>query len=519
MWDVKYKRRLQEQINKAEEAGGKKRIDKQRAEGKLLARERLMRLFDANTFVEVGELIESHSLELGITSRRLPGDGVVTGYGKIHGQMVYASSQDFTVNGGTLGEAHALKICQIMDLALDAKAPFISINDSGGARIEEGICSLSGYSGIFYRNALASGVIPQIAVILGPCAGGACYSPAMCDFVFVTENNSQMFITGPAVVRETTGEDVSGDELGGAEVHAKQSGVAHFLCKNDSDCIDAVRNFMKYIPQNNESLTKPYVYKLSEMDSNDGSGEIENIVPDNMRISYDVRRVIEAFSDDNSFLEIQKDYACNIVIGFSKLHENVIGIVANQPMVLAGALDIDASDKAARFIRFCDCFNIPLLSLVDIPGYLPGSRQEHAGIIRHGAKVLYAFSEATVPRVTLIMRKAFGGSYCAMNSKNIGADMVFAWPIAEIAVMGAEGAVGIMYKKELKQAENLVELRKKLEHEYEEKYMNPYVAATHGLVDAVIYPEDTRKRLSEAFEALQHKKKTNPWRKHGNIPL
>ncbi|NCA67829.1 MAG: acyl-CoA carboxylase subunit beta, partial [Clostridia bacterium] len=407
--------------NAVELGGGQARIDKQHAFGKLTARERIDILFDRDSFTEVDMLIEARNSDSDTASKSFPGDGVVTGYGYINGRLAFASSEDFTVIGGTLGEYHSLKICRIMDMAMSMKAPYISINDSGGARIEEGVCSLSGYSGIFLRNTLASGVIPQIAVILGPCAGGACYSPAICDFVFMSQTTSQMFITGNKVVKAVTGEDVSVSELGGSDVHKKQSGVAHFVYADDEECLNGVRKLLGYLPQNN---CESCIYTLGEVI--DKTDTIPSIVPDNRRKAYDVKKVIDTFADKDSFYEVQEEFAKSIVIGFSRIDGDVVGIIANQPNYFGGAIDINASDKAARFVRFCDCFNIPLLSLVDVTGFMPGSNQEHNGIIRHGAKLLYAYSEATVPKVSLIMRKAYGGAYIAMNSKNMGADMVFA---------------------------------------------------------------------------------------------
>ena len=508
MWNKTVYERLNEKHAFSKGCGGADRIEKQHLSGKLTARERLELLFDKNTFVEVGALVKARG------DKQFPSDGVVTGYGYINGNIVFASSQDFTVNGGTLGENHSQKICRIMDMAIDAMAPFVTINDSGGARIEEGINSLAGYSGIFLRNTRASGIIPQIAVILGPCAGGACYSPAICDFVFMSKETSKMFITGPAVVKTVTGENTTPEELGGAAIHSSKSGVAHFVYDDDAACMEGVRNLLKYLPQSNQK--KPPFSSCKKVDE---SASIEDIVPDNMRQAYDVRDVIMTFADKDSFLEVHKDFARNIVVGFCRLDGEVIGIVANQPKVFAGSLDVDASDKAARFVRFCDCFNIPLLTLVDVPGYMPGITQEHNGIIRHGAKLLYAFSEATVPKVSLIMRKAYGGAYIAMNSKNMGADTVLAWPIAQLAVMGAEGAVDIVYKKQIKSSDNPEELRTKLVSEYEHEYLNPYIAAENGYIDEIIEPSATRERISQTFFALRSKKKQTLWKKHGNIPL
>lgn len=500
-------------LAEASVCGDSAKVKRQHDLGKLTAYERMNLLFDKGTFVELGALRKSSSMDLP-ESKKMYGDGVVVGYGKIAGRLVYASSQDFTVNGGTLGECHSRKICEIMDMAIRTRAPYISINDGGGARVEEGVNALSGYSGVFKRHTIASGLIPQISLILGPCAGGACYSPALCDFIFMTERTSQMFITGPGVVKAVTGEDSNPDSLGGASVHSVKSGVVHFVCKNDEDCIARVRKLLEYLPQNNSE--KPAVAPAVKPS---GKGDFESIVPDNYKQAYDVCDVIRNIVDDESFLEVQPDFAKNVVVGLARLEGNVIGVVANQPFCLAGSLDVDASDKAARLVRFCDCFNIPLLSLVDVPGYMPGIRQEHMGIIRHGAKLLYAYSEATIPKVTLIMRKAFGGAYIAMNSKNIGADYVFAWPIAQIAVMGAEGAVDIIHKREIKVADNPEALRQKLVAEYESKFLNPYIAAKNGFIDEVIFPKDTRKKLCVAFESLRTKQECNVLKKHGNIPL
>jgi len=495
-------------------AGGPDRIAKQHASGKLTARERMEALFDDDTFVEINDMISSRATDFGMDKKKKPGDGVVTGYGKIHGRVAFASSQDFTVGGGSLGEAHAMKICRAMDMAMDMRAPFISINDSGGARIEEGIDSLSGYADIFYRNTIASGVIPQISVILGSCAGGACYSPAICDYIFLTEKNSQMYITGPAVVKSVTGEVISAADLGGAAVHSSTSGVAHFVYPDDLSCLNGVRQLLGYLPQNNEehSLLVP----TAEVDR---CATLQDIVPADSKRSYDVRDVIAAFADENSFFEVQPDFARNIVVGFARLAGKTVGIVANQAAYMAGSLEINASDKGARFIRFCDCFNIPLLTLVDVPAFLPGSQQEHGGIIRHGAKMLFAYAEATVPKVSVIMRKAYGGAYIAMNSKGLGADVVYAWPIAEIAVMGASGAVAIIGKRAIDAAEDPTAKRQELIDEYNEKFMNPYVAAEHGYVDEVILPEETKRKVLSAFDMLSDKKKSLPLKKHGNIPL
>lgn len=496
------------------EAGGAARIEKQHSSGKLTARERMEALFDDGTFVEINDMIASRATDFGMESKKKPGDGVVTGYGKIHGRLAFASSQDFTVGGGALGEAHAMKICRAMDMAMDMKTPFISINDSGGARIEEGIDSLSGYAEIFRRNTVASGVIPQISVILGPCAGGACYSPAICDYIFMTGKTSQMYITGPAVVKSVTGETISAPELGGAAVHGGVSGVAHFVYPDDLSCLNGVRQLLGYLPQNNGE--EPLKVDGNEVDR---CGTLSEVVPADSKRSYDVRDVIAAFADSGSFFEVQQDFAKNLVVGFARIGGKSIGIVANQSAYMAGSLEINASDKGARFIRFCDCFNIPLLTLVDVPAFLPGSQQEHGGIIRHGAKMLYAYAEATVPKVSVIMRKAFGGAYIAMNSKGLGADIVYAWPIAEIAVMGAAGAVAVIGKRAIDAAEDPAAKRQELIDEYNQKFMNPYVAAERGYVDQVILPEETREKVVSAFEMLAGKKKSLPEKKHGNIPL
>lgn len=514
MWDKKYVNKLDDIRGKSIIAGGQQRVDKQHAAGKLTARERIDILFDKDSFVEFSSMVESRSIDFGMDMRRIPGDGVIIGYGKINGRIVVASSEDFTVIGGTLGEYHSMKICRAMDIAMDMKVPYVSINDSGGARIEEGIDSLSGYSGIFLRNTKASGVIPQIAVIMGPCAGGACYSPAICDFIFMTEKTSQMFITGPQVVKAVTGESIAASELGGSKVHMEISGVAHFCYPTDEECLNGVRELLSYLPQYNRSAL-PVV----NGHPTDNSFEIEEIIPCVSKRVYDVHNVINAIVDRDSFFEIQEHFATNIVIGLSRFDGKPLGIVANQPNVKAGSLDSDASDKAARFVRFCDCFNIPLLSLVDVPGYLPGKAQEYAGIIRHGAKLLYAYSEATVPKVTLILRKAFGGAYIAMNSKNMGADIVYALPITQIAVMGAEGAVDIVNRKEITDADDKDAVRQQCLNDYEEKFMNPYIAAARGYIDEVIKPEEVRCRIQQAFELLITKEKTNPWKKHGNIPV
>ena len=515
MWDKKYSEELLARRQKAINGGGEKRIEKQHQAGKLTARERVEKLFDPNSFVEIETLVESRGDEFGMDQKKIPGDGVIIGYGMINGRIVYASIEDFTVMGGTLGEYHSKKICQIMDMAIKMRAPYISINDSGGARIEEGICSLDGYSGMFYRNTQASGLIPQISVILGPCAGGACYSPAITDFVFMARKSGKMFITGPAVVKAAIGETVSTEELGGADTHSTKSGVLHFTYDDDESCLEGVKRLLSYLPPN---CSEPPPFD-PDFRGVENSYKLQEIVPDNQRKVYNIKNVLDCFIDKDSFLEVQKEYAKNLIVGFARLDGSVIGIVANNPCIFGGALDINASEKGARFIRFCDCFNIPLLTLVDVPGFFPGSQQEQNGIIRRGAKLLYAYSEATVPKITLIMRKAFGGAYIAMNSKGMGADVVFAWPIAQIAVMGAEGAVDILHKKRISEASDPNFMRQQLVYEYEEHFMTPYIAAERGFIDEVILPEETRKKLSESFFALKDKNEMKRTKKHGNIPL
>lgn len=515
MWDKRYTEELNKRRRMAYAGGGERRIEVQHAKGKLTARERVEVLFDPDTFVEIETLVESRGDEFGMSEKKVPGDGVIIGYGSINGRTVYASIEDFTVMGGTLGEYHSKKICQIMDMAVKMRAPYISVNDSGGARIEEGITSLDGYSGMFYRNTMASGLIPQIAVILGPCAGGACYSPAIMDYVFMSRKAAKMFITGPGVVKVATGEEISAEDLGGAVTHTTKSGVVHFAYDDDKSCLEGVKKLLSYLPSNcNEK--PPFDLHFKGVDN---SYMIQEIVPDNQKQVYDVKEVIATFIDRNSFFEVQEDFAKNIVVAFARLDGEVIGIIANQPMWLAGSLDIDSSEKASRFIRFCDCFNIPILTLEDVPGFFPGSKQEHNGIIRRGAKLLYAYAEATVPKITLIMRKAFGGAYIAMNSKGMGADVVFAWPIAQTAVMGAEGAVDILYRKEIEKSSDPEAERKRRISEYEDHYMVPYIAAQRGFIDEVIQPEETRKKISDSFRALKDKNEMSRKRKHGNIPL
>lgn len=529
---------LDERRKKASLGGGRARIEAQHKKGKLTARERIEVLLDEGSFVEVDDMIESRIDDFGLDKKRVPGDGVVTGYGTIDGRQVFVASEDFTVIGGTLGEYHSFKICRIQDMAMAMKAPLICINDSGGARIEEGISSLSGYSGMFLRHTKASGVIPQIAVILGPCSGGACYAPAICDFIFMVEETSKMFITGPNVVKTVINEEVSVEELGGAKVHAEKSGVSHFTYKNEKECLAGVRKLLSYLPANNtqnpptaEELEREggmaanVIGKVGEFGkkilpgSEDRSGKIVDIVPDNSRRAYDVKDVLECVVDKGSFFEVQKDFAKNVVVGFARMDGEVTGFVCNQPNHMAGSIDYHASDKMARFIRFCDCFNIPLVTLIDVPAFLPGTAQEHNGIIRHGAKVLFAYSEATVPKISLIMRKAYGGAYIAMNSKEMGADIVYAWPIAEIAVMGAEGAVNIAFKRKIKESPDPEAMRQQCIKEYDDRFLNPYVAAARGYVNEVIKPEETRTALLKALKGLKNKEVDVPYKKHGNIPL
>lgn len=507
--------KLNSKIEQAKLGGGEKRIESQHNKGKLTARERLKLLLDPDSFEEIGILVTHRSTDFGLENQKFLGDGVVTGYGTINGRLVYIFSQDFTVFGGSLSETHAEKICKIMDLAIKNGAPVIGLNDSGGARIQEGVVSLGGYADIFYRNTLASGVIPQISLVMGPCAGGAVYSPAITDFIFMVENTSYMFVTGPNVVKTVTHEEVSSEELGGASAHSAKSGVTHFSCANEVECINQLKQLLSYLPQNCEEEAPSQAYTIDD----EWRESLLNIVPENPNQPYDIREVIEGISDINSFFEVHKNYAENIVVGFSRLAGKSIGIVANQPAYLAGVLDINSSKKAARFVRFCDAFNIPLLVLVDVPGFLPGTDQEWNGIISNGAKLLYAFSEATVPKITVITRKAYGGAYDVMNSKHIGADMNYAWPTAEIAVMGAKGAAEIIFKKEIKLAENPEEKLQEKVAEYENKFANPYRAAERGFIDEVIHPCKTRQKLIKAFDMLKNKVDNLPKKKHGNIPL
>lgn len=495
--------------------GGIKRIDAQHAKGKLTARERIDLLLDEESFQEIGNMVVHRSHDFGMDEQLLLGDGVITGYGTIHGGLVYVFSQDFTVFGGSLSETHAEKICKIMDLALQNGAPLIGLNDSGGARIQEGVVSLGGYADIFYRNTRSSGVIPQISAIMGPCAGGAVYSPALTDFIFMVEKTSYMFVTGPNVVKTVTNEDVSAEDLGGASVHGSKSGVAHFTVPNEVMCLNQIRDLLQYVPQNCEEKGP----KITYTPQNETREKLKDIIPENPNQPYDIKEVIQEIVDTDSFMEVHKEFAENMVVGFAFLAGRSIGIVANQPNFLAGVLDVRSSQKGARFVRFCDSFNIPLLVLEDVPGFLPGTDQEWNAIITNGAKLLYAFCEATVPRITVITRKAYGGAYDVMNSKHIGADMNFAWPSAEIAVMGAKGAAEIIFKKEIEAAENREEAWKEKEKQYSNIFANPYRAAERGFVDEVIFPEETREKLIRAFDMLKNKVAVNPRKKHGNMPL
>lgn len=499
-----------------EMGGGQEKIDDQHSKGKMTARERLDKLFDEGTFVEIGAFVETRSVDFGMQDKKMPGDGVVTGYGNVDGRLVFASAQDFTVIGGSLGEMHAAKITKMLDMAMEMGAPVISINDSGGARIHEGVDALSGFGDIFYRNTLASGVVPQISVIMGPCAGGAVYSPAITDFILMVDDTSQLFITGPSVIKSVTGEDVSMQDLGGAKVHSEKSGNAHFRFENEDACIDGLKNLISYLPDNNLSGAPK---TETGDDLNRVSPKIYEIMPESINAGYNVVDIIKEVVDDGEFLEIQSEYAKNMVIGLARLNGRSVGIVANNPSVMAGSLDVDSSDKAARFIRFCDSFNIPLVTFTDVPGYFPGVQQEYSGIIRHGAKLLYAFSEATVPKINVIMRKAYGGAYIAMNSKHLGADVVYAWPTAEIAVMGADGAANIIFRKDIAKSDDPVAFRKEKIQEYRDKFSNPYVAASKGYVDDVIDPAATRAYIASALEMLQSKREDRPRKKHGNIPL
>lgn len=508
--------RLEDLKREAELGGGKKRLAAQHAKGKLSARERLDLLLDEGSFVELDRFVTHRSVEFGLDRKKILGDGVVTGYGSIHGRLTYVFSQDFTVFGGSLSEAHAEKIVKLQEMALKNGAPIVGLNDSGGARIQEGVVSLGGYADIFLRNTLASGVIPQISLVLGPCAGGAVYSPAITDFIFMVRGSSYMFVTGPDVVKTVTHEDVDMESLGGADIHASKSGVAHFAHDSEPETIAAVRELLCFIPQNN---TEPPPFRPTEDPADRRDEKLLEIVPDNPNQPYDMHEVITCIVDDGDFLEVHAGFAGNILTGFARLGGHPVGIIANQPAVLAGVLDIDSSDKGARFVRFCDAFNVPLVILEDVPGFLPGVAQEHGGIIRHGAKLLYAFSEATVPKVTVITRKAYGGAYDVMNSKHIRGDINLGWPTAEIAVMGPKGAVEILFRGEISEADDPVAATEERMAEYREKFAHPYIAAGRGYLDDILDPRDTRPQLISSLEMLKNKRDQNPLKKHGNIPL
>ena len=503
---------LEKRTKAAKLGGGEDRIKKQHAKGKLTARERLEILLDQDSFQEWDMFVEHRAVDFGMEEQKIPGDGVVTGYGKINGRLVYVFSQDFTVFGGSLSEAHAEKICKVMDHAVRNGAPLIGLNDSGGARIQEGVVSLGGYAEVFQRNVLASGVVPQISLVMGPCAGGAVYSPAMTDFIIMVEDSSYMFVTGPNVVKTVTHEEVTAEELGGASTHSRKSGVADLTFKNDTEALLMTREFLSYLPQNNKEKT-PTVPTKDPIERVEHS--LDTLIPDDPAKPYDIKEVINKIADEGDFFEIQPNYAQNIVIGFIRLNGSTIGVVGNQPLVLAGCLDIDSSIKGGRFVRFCDAFNIPLLTLVDVPGFMPGTSQEHGGIIKHGAKLLFAYAEATVPKVTLITRKAYGGAYDVMSSKHIRGDINFAWPSSEIAVMGPKGAVEIIFKQDIGDEEKI----EKRTNEYREKFANPFIAASRGYIDDIVLPYQTREKLCHSFEMLKNKEQSNPWRKHDNIPL
>jgi len=511
----------------AEDGGGAKRRERQHKEGKMSARERIEFLLDEGTFEETDKLVTHRCTDFGMAEQKIPGDGFVTGYGRIEGRLVFVFAQDFTVFGGSLSEANAAKICKLMDMAMRVGAPLIGLNDSGGARIQEGVMSLAGYADIFLRNTLASGVIPQISAVMGPCAGGAVYSPAITDFIFMVDKSSYMFVTGPDVIKTVTHEEVTKEQLGGAATHNEASGVAHFEAHNDAECLSMVRELLSFLPSNN--VDDPP--RRASTDAADRAEEkLDSLVPAESSQPYDMKDVLHAVMDDGYFFEVHEHYAKNILVGFARLNGRSVGVVANQPAVLAGTLDINASVKGARFVRFCDAFNIPLITFEDVPGFLPGTQQEYGGIIKHGAKLLYAFAEATVPKITVITRKAYGGAYCVMSSKHIRTDVNYAWPTAEIAVMGPEGAVNIVYKRELEKAANgltdpkkreaaMAAMRKEKTEEFRDRFANPYVAAERGYVDAVIRPRETRKKLIQALEMLDGKRDKNPPKKHGNIPL
>jgi len=507
---------LREKQEKILQMGGEKAVAKQKEKGRLTARDRLIYLFDNGTFREIDMFVEHRCVNFGMDKVEIPSDGVITGHGLINGRPVFAFAQDFTARAGSLGEMHAKKICKVMDMALKAGVPFIGLNDSGGARIQEGVDALTGYGQIFYRNSISSGVIPQLSAILGPTAGGAVYSPALTDFVFMVKETSYMFITGPAVIKAVTGEDVSFEELGGAMTHNQKSGVSHFACENDEDALDQIKRLLSYLPSNN--MEDPPIIDTGD-DRNRIDPLLDTIIPDQSNKSYDMKDVIRSIVDNGEFFEPHMFYAPNIIVCFARLNGRSIGIIANQPNVMAGSLDINASDKASRFIRFCDAFNIPMLTIADVPGYLPGKDQEWGGIIRHGAKFLWTYSEATVPMMILVTRKDYGGAYLAMCAKELGADMSFAWPTAQIAVMGSQGAANIIYRKEIKNADNPEAKRQEKMKEYEDLFENPYCAANRGYIDAIIVPSETRPRLIDALEIICSKRETSPPKKHGNIPL
>ena len=507
---------LRRRHTEAEAGGGEERRTRQHAEGKLSARERIILLFDEGTFEEIDKLVEHRCQDFGMDRQHIPGDGVVSGYGRIDGRLAYAFAQDFTVFGGSLSEANAAKICKVMDLAMKVGAPVIGLNDSGGARIQEGVASLAGYADIFLRNTLASGVIPQISAIMGPCAGGAVYSPAITDFTIMVQNSSYMFVTGPDVIKTVMHEDVSKEDLGGPMTHNATSGVAHFIARDDADGLALIRELLSFMPQNNQE-DPPHVESSDPIDRRDEA--LDSLVPIEPDKPYDIKEIFSRVVDDGHFVEVHEHFAKNLVVGFARLGGQSVGIVANQPAVLAGCLDINASVKGARFVRFCDAFNIPLITFEDVPGFLPGTQQEYGGIIRHGAKLLFAFAEATVPKITLITRKAYGGAYCVMASKHLRTDVNLAYPTAEIAVMGPEGALNIIYRRELQKADDPETMRREKVDEFRERFANPYIAAERGWVDAVIEPHDTRPKLIAALRMLETKRDTLPPKKHGNIPL
>jgi acetyl-CoA carboxylase carboxyltransferase component len=509
-------RELEERAREAELGGGQERIERQHEAGKLTARERLDLLLDEGSFRELDRLVTHRCSDFGMDEKRIPGDGVVTGYGTVDGRLIYVFAQDFTVFGGSLSMAHGEKICKIMDLAMKNGAPVVGLNDSGGARIQEGVWSLAGYAEYFLRNVLASGVVPQISAIMGPCAGGAVYSPAITDFVFMVDKTSYMFLTGPDVIKTVMHEDVTHEELGGAPVHNSRSGVAHFSSASEAECLGQIRRVLSFLPSNNAE-DPPRMEAVDDPERRDP--ELDEIVPDSPNKPYDMKEIIVRVVDDADFMEVHRDFAPNIVVGFARLDGRPVGIIANQPAALAGVLDIDSSVKGARFVRFCDAFNVPLVTFTDVPGFLPGTAQEFGGIIKHGAKLLYAYCEATVPKITIITRKAYGGAYVVMSSKHIRGDINLAWPTAEIAVMGAEGAVNVLYRRELGKAADPAALRAQLVEEFNEKFSNPYIAAAAGFIDRVIRPSDTRPVIIDALAMLAKKRDSNPPRKHGNIPL